>query len=291
MRDLAVDFRLVRLALASAQHGSFRQAAAALNVQQSWVSRGVRALEHRVGVVLFERSHTGIRPTPAGNRFLEEVAIGFDQLERAVQRISGRQCGELSIVTSVPLYALGDVFERFRREHVSVLLEMVGENCRGAALLVQQRKVDLAFVTRVPTGEPVQSMHVHDERMIVVLPRSHQLAGARSLALAELQSETFIVGTGGLGPALADYLRQHMVGVNGELRLHQHRIGQCDLVSMVASGFGITIIVGRISCHAPKDVAFVPLNAGAKLPINAIWLDANSNPALKSLLVILRQTA
>jgi DNA-binding transcriptional LysR family regulator len=70
MRDRIMDLRHFHYALASAEHGSFRRAAAALNVQQSTVSRGVRSLEHLVGAELFERGHAGIRPTFAGDWFL-----------------------------------------------------------------------------------------------------------------------------------------------------------------------------------------------------------------------------
>ncbi|WP_430691604.1 LysR family transcriptional regulator [Mesorhizobium vachelliae] len=54
-----MDLRLFRYALISAKHGSFRRAAAVLNVQQSTVSRGVRGLENQVGTELFERNHAG----------------------------------------------------------------------------------------------------------------------------------------------------------------------------------------------------------------------------------------
>ena len=110
MPDRILDLRLFRYALTSAEHGSFRRAAAALNVQQSTVSRGVRNLEHRVGAELFERGHAGIRPTPAGDRFLEEAIRGFDHLERAMQRVIAVQRGEhgdLTVGLSVPIVLLG----------------------------------------------------------------------------------------------------------------------------------------------------------------------------------------
>ena len=120
MASPALDIRLFHYALASAQHGSFRRAAAALNLQQSTMSRGVRILEHRVGAALFERSHAGIRPTPAGERFLEEAALGFDHLERATQRIRAAQrgeAGEITVAASVPFALLGAAFERLRVQH------------------------------------------------------------------------------------------------------------------------------------------------------------------------------
>ena len=94
MPAIVPDVRLLQYAFASAEHGSFRRAAAALNVQQSTVSRSVRSLEDRVGAKLFERGHAGIRPTPAGNRFLEEVTLVLDNLMRATLRVGALERGE-----------------------------------------------------------------------------------------------------------------------------------------------------------------------------------------------------
>ena len=133
MADIALDLRLFRYALLAAEHGSFRQAAAALNVQKSSVSKGVRTLEYRVGTSLFERSHAGVRPTPAGEKFLQEAALGFDHLEHAMQRIRAirhGERGELTIAASVPFFLLGDTLEQFREEHSDVTFRNSGGHMR-----------------------------------------------------------------------------------------------------------------------------------------------------------------
>jgi DNA-binding transcriptional LysR family regulator len=111
-----VDFKLFQYALTSAEQGSFRQAAAKLNVQQSTISRGVQNLEYRVGAALFERDHAGIRPTPVGEQFLQEASLGFDHLKRALERAEALQRGdqgELRVGLSVPFAMLGTLFKRF----------------------------------------------------------------------------------------------------------------------------------------------------------------------------------
>jgi DNA-binding transcriptional LysR family regulator len=291
MPNPALDIRLFHYALASAGHGSFRRAAAALNLQQSTLSRGVRILEHRVGAALFERSHAGIRLTPAGERFLEEAALGFDHLERATQRIRAAQRGEggeITVAASVPFALLGDAFERLRDQNPTLTLEIVEGNCAGCAAMVQQRKADVAFVSTVLGNAAVQSQRVRDERLIAVLPRSHRLARATAVVLDELRAERFILGAGGLGPALAEYLERQMDGAP-DLRLL--RVGPCDLINMVARGFGATLATGDPP-HAGLDgVVFIPIAHSNTIPIHAVWLSSTTNPALKRLvnLVVDRQ--
>lgn len=293
MPDFFLDLRLFRYALASAEHGSFRRAADALNVQQSSVSRGVRSLEHRVGAALFERSHTGIQPTPAGRRFLQEAALGFDHLERAMRRIGAVQRGEqgeLTVAASVPFPLLGDIFERFRNEHRGVSLEIVEGTCTGCAMLVQQRRADIAFVTNAPADGATRSLHLRDERMIAVLPNSHRLASARAVMLTELRAERFILGANGLGPEVADYLERQMARSNKKPDLQLLRVSQCNLISMVARGFGITIVIGRHSQAGPEGIVLVPLARRSSMPVHAVWLASTANPALKCLLKIARES-
>ncbi|NTA50010.1 LysR family transcriptional regulator [Agrobacterium tumefaciens] len=199
-----VDFRLFQYALTSAEYGSFRRAAAALNLQ-------LRNLEHRVGAKLFERNHAGIRPTPAGDRFLREATLGFDHLRRAMRQAVASQRGEdgeLTVGASVPFTLLGGLFQRFREKHAGVELEMVECTTGASSALVQQRRVDVAIVAKRHENGGFQSLHLCDEPMLAVLPRSHSQAGARRLSIEELRQETFILSAGGLGPDVRDCLQK-----------------------------------------------------------------------------------
>ncbi len=291
MVNPALDIRLFHYALVAAQHGSFRRAAAALNLQQSTMSRGVRILEHRVGAALFERSHAGIRPTPAGERFLEEAALGFDHLERATQRIRATQRGEggeITVAASVPVRLLGEAFERLRRERPGLALEIVEGTCETSAMLVQQRRAEVAFVSNNILGNAaIQSLHVRNEQMVAVLPKSHGLACAPAVVLDELRVERFILGAGGLGPALAAHLGRQM---GGELDQRLLRVGQFDVINMVARGFGATLTVGSPPHVGPDGVAFIPIADCNAIPIHAIWQSSTTNPALKRLVKLVVET-
>lgn len=290
MREHLLDLRLFQYALASSEHGSFRRAAIALSVQQSTVSRGVRSLEHRVGAELFERDHAGIRPTPAGDRFLEEAALGFDHLRRALQRAEALQRGEqgkLTIGVSAPFAPSGILFERFRHAHRGVSVEIVELTTSASWALVQQRAVDIAFVARAHGNGTARSLHLCDERMMAVLPKSHSFAGARRLSLEALRHEQFILGASGLGPDIEKHLAQRMAQWGAQPRVQVHRAGQCNLINMVAMGFGVTIVVGPLP-PACDSVAVVPLTGRNVVSLYAVWMESNPNPALKGLLDIMR---
>src|SRR3546814_18520892 len=92
--DLAFDLRYLKYAIVVAAQGSFRRAAAVLNLPQSTVRRRIQILERTLGVPLFERSRTGARPTLAGERFMLAAAVGAGPLREADNEITEDKRGD-----------------------------------------------------------------------------------------------------------------------------------------------------------------------------------------------------
>jgi DNA-binding transcriptional LysR family regulator len=70
-----------------------------------------------------------------------------------------------------------------------------------------------------------------------------------------------------------------------------HRVGQCDLINMVALGFGVTIVIGASPRDGGDGVALIPLAGRNVLSLHAVWMESNPNPALKALVDIARASA
>ena len=69
--------------LSVARHRNFRRAAAELGVTPSAISQAVRALEARIGAVLFTRTTRSVGFTEAGDRFLSRAKPAFQELVAA----------------------------------------------------------------------------------------------------------------------------------------------------------------------------------------------------------------
>src|SRR5579872_694780 len=95
-----IPLRQVRAVIAVCEEGSFTRAAARENATQSGISQHVAAAERTLGVKLFERSPTGVTPTPAGQRYYKRCLDAVGQLDRAGEEargFSGRVSGDLRI--------------------------------------------------------------------------------------------------------------------------------------------------------------------------------------------------
>jgi DNA-binding transcriptional LysR family regulator len=89
--------------LSVAQHRNFRRAAVELRVTPSAISQAIRALEARVGAVLFIRTTRSVGLTEAGERFLSRAKPAFEELVAAsevARELGQRPAGLLRL--SVP---------------------------------------------------------------------------------------------------------------------------------------------------------------------------------------------
>jgi DNA-binding transcriptional LysR family regulator len=89
--------------IAVARERSFTRAAAQLGVSQSALSRTVRALEERMGLLLLTRTTRSVAPTEAGQRLLIAIAPKLDEIDAeldAMGELRDRPVGTVRITTT-----------------------------------------------------------------------------------------------------------------------------------------------------------------------------------------------
>lgn len=115
---------------------SFSKAAERLNVEQSYLSKTIAALEAALRVELFDRTRRPPILTAAGKVFLDELNLATTALERAViraQEASRGEIGKLVIVvnTAIANSLLPDILRTFRARYPKVELELRKDDDRG----------------------------------------------------------------------------------------------------------------------------------------------------------------
>lgn len=137
MNRAQLPLNALRAFESSARHLSFTRAAAELYVTQAAVSHQVKALEQRLGVVLFRRLARGLVLTDEGQALLPVVQDSFDRIGRTMQRFEAGAVREILSVGVVGTFAVRWLLPRleaFREAYPLVELR----------LLTHNNKVDLA---------------------------------------------------------------------------------------------------------------------------------------------------
>ena len=120
VRYQRMELRHLRYFQAVAEDLSFSKAARRLHVAQPALSRAVKDLEEKLGVILMLRNRRAVSLTEAGAVLVHEIGLLFQRMDDAVRRVrrtaSGEE-GELRIgYIGPPTQAfLGRLLGEFRR--------------------------------------------------------------------------------------------------------------------------------------------------------------------------------
>lgn len=184
-------FRAVMMA------GTTTGAAKALNLSQPSVSRLINELEARLGLTLFRRERSRLRPTDDALALLDEVERAFDglqQLSDFTGRLGRSEKRPIRLVISPSLSArfTPTAIAAFAKQQPDVRIVIDMRTTEYAAELVAGDQADLA-VSLLPVSHPgVAVMPLIDVPTVCVLPRRHRLAKKTALRPADLQGEPLI---------------------------------------------------------------------------------------------------
>lgn len=147
------DWSLWRSFAAVVEHGSLSAAARALGLSQPTLGRHVEALEEALGVSLFERTLTGLKPTDTALKLYEPVAGAQRALAEAAimaEGSTGALSGSVRITSSTIMchYVLPPLLRDLREAFPGIALELVPSDAVENLLL---READIAVRMFRPT--------------------------------------------------------------------------------------------------------------------------------------------
>jgi DNA-binding transcriptional LysR family regulator len=149
---MALDWDKLRVFHAAAEAGSFTHAADALKLSQSAISRQVSALEHDVGVPLFNRHARGLVLTEQGEllfRTAHDVLVKLETIKSRLTENKETPSGVLRVTTTVGLGSgwLTDRIPEFLDLYPEIQLQLILAN---EELDLTMRQADCAIRLRQP---------------------------------------------------------------------------------------------------------------------------------------------
>lgn len=281
--------------LKAAEYLNFRHAANALGVSQSSVSARVKALEEDLGILLFERHARGVRLTEAGRHFVERVTTGIDHLDHAIRTAGMVARGEqgqlrVGIHALIPGSFLAILIERYRELRAGIDVEIIEDTARANVMRLRANRLDLTFVAGAPDLPDCRSRPIWSERLLAAMPSRHPLSDKAGVNWADLSGDTFIVRQDGTGPQVHDHIVQRLAGGYSDLSILRFDVERGTLLTMVAQGYGVTIVGEATSKMYSPGVTYLPiLDEPAPVAFSAIWSPHNRSAALRSLLNLAAQ--
>lgn len=211
-------FRQLEILLRVAECGGIAAAAARLHLSQPSVSMQLRKLSDSVGLPLYEVLGRRVHLTEAGYATVQHAREVFEclaRLEMTLNQLQGMQAGHLSlgVVHSAEYFIphlLGPFYRRYPQIEVSL---HVGNHAQLAERL-HHNLDDLYFFGHPPDEPNAERVVVGPNRLVVVAPRSHPLAGRKRLRWPDVADEQFIVREEGAGTRLAAEMHLQRLGLS-----------------------------------------------------------------------------
>ena len=245
-----IDLRRLELLRELARCGTVAATAESVHLTPSAVSQQLATLSREVGTPMIEPDGRRVRLTAAAELLLRHAHQIFTHLEHAESDLAKFRVGDAGTVrlgafaTAIRGLAAPMLRRLERRSGLRVEIIQVDPEYAADALLA--RRVDIALTLTggrsvLGADDPrLQSWHVIDDVLDVVLPLDHPLALRDEIRLADLASDDWILGATGSSCWLVAHDACALAGFTPRTR-HQAE-DYTGFVALVAAGAAVGLL-------------------------------------------------
>ncbi|MFD6180790.1 LysR family transcriptional regulator [Streptomyces goshikiensis] len=187
----ALETRELRYFVAVAEELHFGRAAGRLGMAQPPLSRAIRQLERRLGVLLLERTRRGVALTGAGEVLLDEARATLDAAAAAARRTRRAASPRSRLVLATKAAGSHELLRKLLDAYaaepdateVEVVLCGIGEETR----MLRDGRADAALLHPLFSSlAGFDSEELLTEDQVAILPAEHPLAARPFLSMAEV---------------------------------------------------------------------------------------------------------
>lgn len=183
----------LRLFLAVSRQPVLEEAATALNMDATTVSRRLRRLEESLNETLFERTRRGHLLTPAGDRLIQSVesmeSLTFDILSDrdAMTGAAGRI--RLGVTEGLGSAVIAPSLTDFKRHHAEIDVDLIS---LSGFVSVPKRQADMSILLTRPAKGRLKVRKLADYSLKLYASEAHLDTHSPVLRKADLQDQTLI---------------------------------------------------------------------------------------------------
>jgi DNA-binding transcriptional LysR family regulator len=258
------ELRHLRYFVAVAEELHFGRAARRLHISQPPLSQQIQQFEDIIGVALFRRTSRRTELTAAGTVLLHHARRILADADRAAEAARRAARGELETLVvgftdSAALSVLPEIVRVFRNARPDVHLEL-SESSTQAQLSILERGAADVVIVRGPVPNPeFRTETLLAESFVLAVPSDHTLARKRSVKIASLANEPFVLFPRHLAPEFHDQLIAMCIKAGFSPEIRAEAAEYQTILSLIAAGLGISILPASVKNLGRAGVAFVTL--------------------------------
>jgi len=240
-----IDLTSLSLFTLIVRSGSISKGAELAHLAVGAASKRITDLEGSVGVQLLERHSRGISPTVAGQALFERARNVLREVDHLTADLSDYASGVVGVIrlwanTSAITQFLPAELAGFQAANPGIRIELEEQNSSDVVMAVLDGRADFGiFADRTPSFG-LQLVNYRQDRLVLVVPRGHALAGRRSVRLEETLDYDFVSLSA--GTSLAQRLRAETELLGRRLKLRIQVRSFDAMCQMVAVGMGVAVL-------------------------------------------------
>jgi DNA-binding transcriptional LysR family regulator len=198
------DLRQLEAFVSVVERGGFSAASSVVHLSQAAVSERIANLEHAIGMRLLDRSPRDVRATAVGSRFYslaKQLLEHKEAIKLELFELQGVIRGALNVgASTIPgEYVLPSLLPRFLSLHPLVELNVLIHDTADVIAQVLKGDAELGIVGAAPKEKKLAVEKLWDDRLVLVVPTKHRLAGRKQVHPRELAQESIVMREQGSG--------------------------------------------------------------------------------------------
>lgn len=274
-----MDVRALRYFVETVRHASFTQAAKALFVTQSTVSKMIRQLEEEAGTPLLIRDGHTARPTDTGRVMYQrglQVLETMRQLSEELRQTADLDRGALEVGIPPMINLLfTPVVKRFRELHPGIHLTLREGTGQAVEGLVASGELEVgATILPVAPDGGLAAQLFGSYPIWVIGPPDAPWAGKTSLPLSALRDARLLIPTDDF--AVTRRLRQAFADAGFQPSIAAQSAHWDFLVAMASAGLGVALLpeplMQRMKTRGLSTAKLA--KSGMQWEVGHIWLQS-----------------
>jgi DNA-binding transcriptional LysR family regulator len=258
-----IDFLGLQAFLSIAERGSFRKAAAHLNLSQTAISHRMRKFEDEVGIKLIARTtrevtltRGGIEFLPKAKKAIAELEHSFDELKQ--QGAKRRDRLDIACLPAFAVHYLPPILSRFRKTHPNVEVRIFETPSAAIAELVGSGDVEFGLSVIQANRWDLEVETISEAQLVLACPRDHAFSIKRSVNWKEL-IDTPLIRVG--AKTAIRTIIEDAVAAEGLPLNWQYEVQHVETaVNLVEVGLGLAVVPSvDVALHRGRKLVAVPL--------------------------------
>ncbi len=258
-----MEFHQLEYFLAVAKYNSFTKAAEEIKMSQSSLSQQVGKLEEELGVNLFFRTPRSVQLTLVGMEFAQhaqQILAALDDAKKSIDDYLAVDMTQLAlgVLPVIKEYHCADLLGSFQQAYPGIKLDIFEEQRSELLRSLAAGATDAVIVQYTDPDLDFQFYNLFAEQMVAVTGVRHVLASRKSISLADLQHEQFIIPPVDSGHYANFSAACQAAGFQPRILLKSSSVG--TILGLIREEIGVSVLSSCIvAADCEPGLAVIPL--------------------------------